>query len=365
MRSFSSDSPGPSAVIVEPSSPLSSAQAPTASLLLFAYNHEAFIEEALRSALRQDLDDYELIIVDDGSTDGTRAKIEAILAAGGHAGRRIKTIFHDRNQGVLAAVNAAMAQASGDVFVMMAGDDISLPDRLQRTLRIFAEAPEVQLAYGEVAFIDERGAALRPAAPCGVAQRFAYARARTGRIYAGPLPCGASAAYRRRLYDVFGPMRVGPHGEDNCYWVRALLLGEIHHDPACFIQWRQHSANLSNYQPSAGDAWRPRHLDWMEKHAGMSAQWLQDIAVARAQGLISVWRAAIVRYAAIREDATWALECSSLRPDPWGSWLRSAWKLLQVGRLSTTFRMLKLRLFRSRREKRWQVLAKLKSNGPV
>jgi len=365
MRSFSSDSPGPSAVIVEPSSPLSSAQAPTASLLLFAYNHEAFIEEALRSALRQDLDDYELIIVDDGSTDGTRAKIEAILAAGGHAGRRIKTIFHDRNQGVLAAVNAAMAQASGDVFVMMAGDDISLPDRLQRTLRIFAEAPEVQLAYGEVAFIDERGAALRPAAPCGVAQRFAYARARTGRIYAGALPCGASAAYRRRLYDVFGPMRVGPHGEDNCYWVRALLLGEIHHDPACFIQWRQHSANLSNYQPSAGDAWRPRHLDWMEKHAGMSAQWLQDIAVARAQGLISVWRAAIVRYAAIREDATWALECSSLRPDPWGSWLRSAWKLLQVGRLSTTFRMLKLRLFRSRREKRWQVLAKLKSNGPV
>jgi len=344
---------------------LSSAQAPTASLLLFAYNHEAFIEEALRSALRQDLDDYELIIVDDGSTDGTRAKIEAILAAGGHAGRRIKTIFHDRNQGVLAAVNAAMAQASGDVFVMMAGDDISLPDRLQRTLRIFAEAPEVQLAYGEVAFIDERGAALRPAAPCGVAQRFAYARARFGRIYAGALPCGASAAYRRRLYDVFGPMRVGPHGEDNCYWVRALLLGEIHHDPACFIQWRQHSANLSNYQPSAGDAWRPRHLDWMEKHAGMSAQWLQDIAVARAQGLISVWRAAIVRYAAIREDATWALECSSLRPDPWGSWLRSAWKLLQVGRLSTTFRMLKLRLFRSRREKRWQVLAKLKSNGPV
>lgn len=319
----------------------------------------------MRSALRQDLDDYELIIVDDGSTDGTRAKIEAILAAGGHAGRRIKTIFHDRNQGVLAAVNAAMAQASGDVFVMMAGDDISLPDRLQRTLRIFAEAPEVQLAYGEVAFIDERGAALRPAAPCGVAQRFAYARARFGRIYAGALPCGASAAYRRRLYDVFGPMRVGPHGEDNCYWVRALLLGEIHHDPACFIQWRQHSANLSNYQPSAGDAWRPRHLDWMEKHAGMSAQWLQDIAVARAQGLISVWRAAIVRYAAIREDATWALECSSLRPDPWGSWLRSAWKLLQVGRLSTTFRMLKLRLFRSRREKRWQVLAKLKSNGPV
>ena len=344
---------------------MSSAQAPTASLLLFAYNHEAFIEASLLSALRQDLDDYELVIVDDASTDRTRAIIADVLAREESAVRRIKTIFHERNQGVLAAVNAAMAQATGEIFVMMAGDDISMPDRLRRTLRIFADAPEVQLAYGEVAFIDECGALLRPVPTGGMAQSFAYARARFGRIYAGASPCGASAAYRRQLFDVFGPMGAGPHGEDNCYWVRALLLGEVHHDPACYIQWRQHSANLSNYQPSAGDDWRPRHLDWMEKHAGMSAQWLRDIDVARNHGLISAWRAAVVRYAAMREDATRSLEVASLRADPWGRWLRSAWKLLQVGRFSTAFRMLKLRLFRSRREKRWQVLAKLKSNSTV
>ena len=344
---------------------MSSAPLPAASLLLFAYNHEAFIEAALLSALRQDLDDYELVIVDDASTDRTRTIITEVLAREESAGRRITTIFHERNQGVLAAVNAAMAQATGEVFVMMAGDDISMPDRLSRTLRIFAAAPEVQLVYGEVEFIDERGATLRPAPLGGVAQRFAYPRARFGRIYAGASPCGASAAYRRQLFDVFGPMGAGSHGEDNCYWVRALLLGEIHHDPACFIRWRQHAANLSNYLADDGDAWRPRHLDWMEKHAGMSAQWLKDIAVARGRGLISPWRAATVRYAARREDATWSLEVASLRPDPWGRWLRSAWGLLQVGRCSTVVRMLKLRLFRSRREKRWQVLAKLKSNTSV
>lgn len=317
------------------------------------------------SALRQDLDDYELVIVDDASTDRTRTIIAEVLAREESAGRRIKTIFHERNQGVLAAVNAAMAQAAGEIFVMMAGDDISMPDRLRRTLRIFADAPEVQLAYGEVAFIDQRGALLRPSPVGGTSRRFAYPRARFGRIYAGASPCGASAAYHRRLFDVFGPMGAGSHGEDNCYWVRALLLGEVHHDPACFIQWRQHAANLSNYQADAGDAWRPRHLEWMEKHAGMSAQWLKDIAVARSRRLISPWRAAAVRYAAQREDATWSLEVASLRPDPWGRWLRSAWGLLQVGRCSTVVRMLKLRLSRSRREKRWQVLAKLKSNTSV
>jgi GT2 family glycosyltransferase len=336
-----------------------------ASIILISFNHEAFIEAALLSALRQDMADFELVIVDDASTDRTQAIIREVLARDEFVGRRISKIFNEHNQGVLAAVNTAMAAATGEVFVMMAGDDISMPDRLRRTLQIFSEAPEVQLVYGEVAFIDEHGAALRPVPAGGMAQRFAYPRGRFGRIYAGASPCGASAAYRRQLFDVFGPMGAGTHAEDNCYWVRALLLGAIHHDPACFIQWRQHSANLSNYQPSAGDAWRPRHLDWMEKHTGMSAQWLRDIDVARNQGLISTWRAAVVRYAAMREDATWSLEVASLRADPWGRWLRSAGKLLRVGRFSTTFRMLKLRLFRSRREKRWQVLAKLKSNSTV
>jgi glycosyltransferase involved in cell wall biosynthesis len=336
-----------------------------ASIILISFNHEAFIEAALLSALRQDMADFELVIVDDASTDRTQATIHEVLSRDEFIGRRISKIFHEHNQGVLAAVNTAMAAATGEIFVMMAGDDISMPDRLRRTLRIFADAPEVQLVYGEVAVIDERGALLRPSPAGGMSRRFAYPRARFGRIYAGASPCGASAAYRRRLFDVFGPMCAGSHGEDNCYWVRALLLGEVHHDPACFIQWRQHAANLSNYRATSDNAWRSRHLLWMEKHAGMSAQWMMDIAVAQNQRLISVWRAAVLRYAARREDAAWTLEVASLRPDLWDRWLRSAWGLLQVGRCSTVFRMLKLRLFRSRREKRWQVLAKLKSNTSV
>ncbi len=344
---------------------MSHASVPSASLLLVAYNHEAFIEAALLSALRQDVAGFELVIVDDASTDRTRAIIQEVLAREDVSRLKVTTVFHERNLGVLGAVNAAMAAATGEVFVMMAGDDISLPDRLSRTSRIFTEAPEVQLVYGEVEFIDERGATLRPTSLGGVARRFAYVRAQWGRIYGGASPCGASAAYRRRLYDVFGPMAQGTHGEDNCYWVRALLLGEIHHDPACYIRWRQHAANLSNYQVNAGTAWRQRHLEWMAKHGSMSVQWLTDIAKAKEQGLISAWLAFRVRHAARREDATWALECSSLRKDAWGLWMRSAWAMIRVGRFSTTLRMLKLRLSEQRQEKRWQVWAKLKSNGPV
>ena len=317
------------------------------------------------SALRQDVSGFELVIVDDASTDRTREIIQQVLAREDTSGLKVTTLFHGRNLGVLATINAAMAVATGDLFVMMAGDDISMPDRLRRTTAIFDRSPEVQLVYGEVEFIDERGATLRAAPTGGSAKRFAYSRCAWGRIYAEASPCGASAAYRRRLFDVFGPMGPGTHGEDNCYWVRALLLGEIYHDPACFIQWRQHASNLSNYQVTAGPEWRHRHLEWMAKHATMSVQWLADISKAREQRLISAWLAFRVRHAARREDATWALEHSSLRKDSFGVWMRSAWAMIRVGRFSTTFRLLKLRLSTARQEKRWQVLAKLKSNGPV
>jgi len=344
---------------------VSQAQEPAASLLLVAYDHEAFIEAALLSALRQDLEDFELVVVDDASRDRTRDIITAVLARERREGLRIKTIFHERNQGLLAAVNAAMAAASGRIFVTMAGDDISAPDRLRRTLRVFAAAPEVQLVYGEVEIIDERSAVLRPAPSAGEPRRFAYSDSPYVRIYGGAFPCGASAAYRRRLFDVFGPMVPGSHAEDNCYWVRALLLGQVHHDPACYIRWRQHANNLSNYHAGDGEAWRARHLAWMEKHAGMSAQWLTDLALARGQGLVSAWRAFWIGRAARREDAAWSLEVASLRADPWAEWLRRARSLLQAGRVSTVIRMLGLRVSRSRREKRWQVLAKLKSNAAV
>ena len=332
-------------------------------MLFIAYNHEAFVEEALLSALRQDVGTFELVVVDDASTDRTRAIVEEVLARGTPPGVTIKEVYKDKNGGLIAAVNSAMAVASGDVFVLMAGDDVSMPCRLARSLRTFADQPSVQLVYGDCIKIDEAG---RPFAAPEVEkspQFFSYDEARLTRIYAGSSPFGAAAAYRRRLFDTFGPMDTGEHGEDNCYWVRALMLGEIYRDPACFIHWRQHTGNLSNFTSQLADAgWRRRHLEWMEKHAMISRQWLKDIALARGARLISCPRALRLKFAALREDRSWALEVSSLRCDPWTEWSAEAFRLLLVGRIATTLKMLMLRLSPRRQERKWRFWAKLKSN---
>jgi glycosyltransferase involved in cell wall biosynthesis len=336
---------------------------PTASILLLAYNHAPFIEAALLSALRQDAAGYELVIVDDASTDATRPIIERVLAREMPPGIGIRKLFKERNEGLVAAVNSAMAMASGRLFVMMAGDDISLPDRLTRTCRHFEDAARVQLVYGEYTKVDEAGRILSRPASGGRTRRFSYDQAAWGKIYASASPFGASAAYRRELFDYFGPMRDGTHGEDNCYWVRALLLGVIIHDPACYVHWRQHGSNLSNFSANVNcPEWRRRHLNWMELHATMSPQWFADIRLAADQGVIGWARAWRLRWAAAREDCTWALEASSLRVDPWSRWTRRALDLLLLGRISSTLRFFKLRCSQGRRERRWKLWAKLKSN---
>jgi len=335
----------------------------SASLLFLAYNQEAFVEEALLSALRQDVGTFELVVVDDASTDRTRAIVEEVLARGTPPGVTIKKLYKDKNGGLIAAVNSAMAEASGDIFVLMAGDDVSMPCRLSRTLRTFTDQPSVQLVYGDYVKIDEAGRPFASPVAEKSPQFFSYDDARLTRIYGASSPFGAAAAYRRRLFDTFGPMGAGEHGEDNCYWVRALILGEIYRDPACFIHWRQHAGNLSNFTSQLGDAgWRRRHLEWMEKHATMSRQWLKDITLARDARLISYPRAQRLKFAGLREDRSWALEVSSLRRDSWTEWSAEAFRLLLVGRISTTLKMLKLRLSSRRQERKWRFWAKLKSN---
>lgn len=344
-------------------SPADSAEQPAASLLFFAYNHEAFVEQALLSALRQDVGPFELVVVDDASTDRTRAIMEAILARETPLGVTVRRLYKDTNAGLMAAVNDAMAMATGEIFMLMAGDDVSLPCRFARTLGIFTEYPSVQLVYGECQRIDESGRPYGPPSAGKERRFFSYDHFRLTRIYAESSPFGASAAYRRRLFDIFGPMITGDHGEDNCYWIRALLLGEICWDPAVLMHWRQHSGNLSNFKTQLNDhEWRRRHLDWMEKHAGISRQWLKDVSVAEDAGLVSWFRARRVTLAALREDRTWALMASSLRCAPWGEWLPRALRLLLVGRFSTAIKELLVRISHQRRERKWQFWAKLKSN---
>ena len=129
---------------------------PTVSVVMPVYNGERFIAEAIASVLGQTYADFELIIVDDGSSDAS-ARI-----AQEYAGRdtRIRFISTARNAGQGSARNRGIATASGEYLAMMDGDDICLPDRLRKQIDYLERNPQVGAIGCSMWAVDQDLAAL-------------------------------------------------------------------------------------------------------------------------------------------------------------------------------------------------------------
>jgi succinoglycan biosynthesis protein ExoO len=105
------------------------------TVLIAAYNAAPFLQRAVTSALEQTLRPVEVIIVDDGSTDGT-AEVARGLAAANHL---VRLICRDRNGGPSVARNAGLDRAGGEWVAILDADDAFLPDRLERLIRLAEE----------------------------------------------------------------------------------------------------------------------------------------------------------------------------------------------------------------------------------
>src|SRR5271170_5646108 len=99
---------------------------PVITVLIIAYNYGRFVEEAIDSVLAQDfpLDNVEIIVVDDGSTDDTAERV-------GKYGSKIQ-YFHKSNGGQASALNLGFAKARGEIVVLLDADDLFLPGKLAR-----------------------------------------------------------------------------------------------------------------------------------------------------------------------------------------------------------------------------------------
>ena len=111
------------------------ALAPKVSVILNCYNHEPYVAEAIESVLAQSLADFELIITDNGSTDGTRAIIEQ------YDDPRIIRKFHDTNESLSRRLNQGLSAARGEFICILYSDDWMLPDKLARQVRLLSKLP--------------------------------------------------------------------------------------------------------------------------------------------------------------------------------------------------------------------------------
>lgn len=126
---------------------------PRVSVVMPVFNGEAYLAEAVESVLSQTLADLELVVVDDGSTDGSHAILEGFV----RKDPRVRLIANEENLGLSAARNRGWRAARASYVAWLDADDVALPDRLFRQVELLDAHPTVAVVGGATIIIDATG----------------------------------------------------------------------------------------------------------------------------------------------------------------------------------------------------------------
>jgi glycosyltransferase involved in cell wall biosynthesis len=132
--------------------PVPVAPLPTVSVVMPMYNASRYVGDAVLSVMAQTFRDFELIVIDDGSTDGSALTVRR--AVGNPVQLRL---IHQENKGVSAAANRGTELARGEFIARMDADDIALPSRLERQVEFLRGHPDYVAVGSRVMFIDDEG----------------------------------------------------------------------------------------------------------------------------------------------------------------------------------------------------------------
>jgi glycosyltransferase involved in cell wall biosynthesis len=189
---------------------------PAVTVIMPAYNVEAYVGEALRSVLAQTFTDFEVVVVDDGSTDGTASVVAACAAAD----PRVRLV-RQANRGLAGARNTALRMARGELLALLDSDDLWEPDFLAEQVGILRERPGVDIVTGNGWIMGgpQDGELARPC-PDGRPEPDLAS------ILGDEFSVFIMSVFRRRVYEVVGcfdeTLRTN---EDYEFWLRAALSG--------------------------------------------------------------------------------------------------------------------------------------------
>jgi hypothetical protein len=124
---------------------------PRVTVLMAVHNGERYVRESIQSILGQTFEDFELLVVDDASTDGTARIVESFDDG------RIRVLRNERNMGQVPSLNRGLRESRGAYVARLDADDTSRPTRLQRQVEVLDVQPQVALVGTWVDAVDERG----------------------------------------------------------------------------------------------------------------------------------------------------------------------------------------------------------------
>lgn len=221
---------------------------PLVSYVMACYNHEPYIEQMIRSILNQSVKELELLIIDDGSTDGSLQIIQKLANQDSRI-RLIPSPSPGENIGIVSARNAALMLACAEFISIVDSDDLLPEDRTERLLNTLIADPNISIAYGDAWIIDssakriKRFSELHPTKNGDFSQELFYNYCFVPAI---------SVMFRRKMLLASGPLWGAAASCDYIKWIELGLFGRavcISGEVLGF--WRRHSGNLSQISGQA------------------------------------------------------------------------------------------------------------------
>jgi len=204
---------------------------PLISVVMPVYNALPFLDESISSILEQTLTEFEFVILDDASTDGSTE----VLREWSRKDSRIRLFESETRLGLSGSSNAVVSKARAAIVARMDADDISHPDRLKRQWEIIDSRPNVAAVGTLCVGIDELGREVRPRDRSRLLRRSAYI----------PFPHG-SVMFRRNVFDQVGRYaREIDRGEDQDLFARMSTQGAVVTLPDTLYRYRYHSRNAT------------------------------------------------------------------------------------------------------------------------
>lgn len=204
---------------------------PETTVLIPVYNCAKYIAEALESVLFQKYTDYELLIIDDGSTDDTIKIIKTIKDS------RIVLLKNTKNRGIVYTLNKGLSLAKGKYIVRMDGDDIVLGNRLEAQIDFLKNNPDFGIVGGWYRVINEEGKIIDT-----VEGETDYRDAQLSLLFRNQF---THSAVTMRT-DLAKQLKYDPefqYCEDYDLWVRFAEVSKVANLPAYFVKYRWYSEN--------------------------------------------------------------------------------------------------------------------------
>ena len=212
------------------------------SVIVPAYNAESTIAATIESVLAQTHSDWELIICDDGSSDGTAEVVEAFVES------RITLIRGERSGLPAVGRNRALDVAHGDHLAFLDADDLWEPTKLERQLEFFARHPKCGLVFNRFLCINAEGNTVSPdpvPALSGVDNPGDF----VGPLSRNNLICNSSVMISRAAFQAVGKIDESPEirgTEDFDYWLKIARQFVVGFLPTAEVRYRIHAQGISN-----------------------------------------------------------------------------------------------------------------------